>query len=214
MKNENLDSYTRPVFAFLTFENEAGYEVARKFSEDQNDDAQLLECKINIKEATEPTDIIWENRHYTEKQLRSNMYRVILNATMYLCGALLIITVMKGGLMMLTAKYPKANCALIAKQFGPKLEEFAFYEYTGFYDKTKNTKMTGVLQCFCEQDKPSWDMFSKEYHQFDAEQNKKLTAPICQSWYLETMTLKPFLAQVTQYTIIFLNNALRDLLVA
>lgn len=67
MKNENLDSYTRPVFAFLTFENEAGYEVARKFSEDQNDDAQLLECKINIKEATEPTDIIWENRHYTEK---------------------------------------------------------------------------------------------------------------------------------------------------
>jgi hypothetical protein len=34
---------------------------------------------------------------------------------MYLCGALLIITVMKGGLMMLTSKYPKANCALIAK---------------------------------------------------------------------------------------------------
>jgi hypothetical protein len=39
MKNENLDSYTRPVFAFLTFENEAGYEVARKFAEDSTDDA-------------------------------------------------------------------------------------------------------------------------------------------------------------------------------
>lgn len=39
MKNQNLDSYTRPVFAFLTFENEAGYEVARKYANDQMDDA-------------------------------------------------------------------------------------------------------------------------------------------------------------------------------
>jgi hypothetical protein len=63
LKDENLDSYIRPVFAFLTFENEAGYEVGRKYD---SDETSLLECKINIKEATEPTDIIWENRHYTD----------------------------------------------------------------------------------------------------------------------------------------------------
>lgn len=193
MKNENLDSYTRPVFAFLTFENEAGYEVARKYANDQMDDAQLLECKINITEATEPTDIIWENRHYTEQQKRTNLNRVVLSATMYLAGSLAIITGLKGGAMLLTSKYPKTNCALVEQQFGAKLEEFAFYEYLGFYNPAKQTKMTGVLQCFCAQDNPGWDMFSKEYSQYDEELDKKLTEPICQYWYLETQMLKPII---------------------
>lgn len=186
-----MDHYTRPVVAFLTFENEAGYEVGRKYT---NEDTVLLECKVDIEEATEPTDIIWENRHFTEEEKNRNLYKVIVSATMYLVGSLVIITAMKGSSMMLTAKYPKADCAIIQKQFGEKLQEFAFYEYLGFYDESKSTDMTGVLQCFCAQDDPSWDMFTKEYFQIDPVTGEKLKEPICSSWYLETQTLKPIIA--------------------
>lgn len=144
MKNKDLETYTRPVFAFLTFENEAGYEVGRKY---ESDETALLECKINIQEATEPTDIIWENRHFTDEQKKRNLYRVIIWATIYLAGSLAIITALKGGSMYVTAKYPKANCPVIEQQFDAKLEEYAHYDYEGFYDE--NAPMTGVLQCFC-----------------------------------------------------------------
>ena len=110
VKNTNLDHYTRPVFAFLTFENEGGYEVGRKY---ESDETALLECKINIKEATEPTDIIWENRHFTEEERNYNLNKVILNATMYLIGSLIIITSLKVIATLVTSKYAKANCSLI-----------------------------------------------------------------------------------------------------
>jgi len=110
LKNENLDHYTRPVVAFLTFENEAGYEVGRKYD---SEETSLLECRIQMTEATEPTDIIWENRHFTEAEKRKNLNKVVVSASLYLTGSLIIITAMKGSSMVLTAKYPSANCKII-----------------------------------------------------------------------------------------------------
>jgi Cytosolic domain of 10TM putative phosphate transporter len=62
LKSENIEAYTRPVYAFITFLQEGGYEAAKNFS----GNATLLSAKITITEAPEPTDIIWENRHFTE----------------------------------------------------------------------------------------------------------------------------------------------------
>jgi hypothetical protein len=135
----------------------------------------------------------------------------MISATLYLAGSLAIITGMKGGSMILTSKYPKVSCPMIIKQFDAKLQEYAFYEYEGFYAKSKQTDMTGVLQCFCENSDPSWDMFSKEYKPFPGSDSSE---PICASWYLETQTLKPIISTTVQYTIIFINNILRSLLVA
>jgi len=68
-----------------------------------------------MSEATEPTDIIWENRHFTEDDKRANLNKVIISASLYLTGSLIIITALKGSSMALTAKYPAANCELINK---------------------------------------------------------------------------------------------------
>jgi len=57
-------------------------------------------------------------------------------------------------------------------------------------------------------------MFSKLYDQLDDETRITETEPICSKWYLETQVLKPSISEIVQYTIIFINNALRSLLVA
>jgi hypothetical protein len=61
----------RPVTAFLTFENEEGLNRCKNYDETVENDSQysdirtLLASKLKFKDAAEPTDIIWENRHFT-----------------------------------------------------------------------------------------------------------------------------------------------------
>ena len=68
---EKLAKFYRPVTAFLTFENEEGlnrmgaYNELVETSSDYDGFEQLLGCPLEIDDASEPTDIIWENRHFT-----------------------------------------------------------------------------------------------------------------------------------------------------
>jgi|TARA_B110000285_G_scaffold199866_1_gene233305 hypothetical protein len=72
--SELLDNLQRPCTVFVTFESEEGYNRALVYNE--NPTCRLLGESVKITEASEPTDIIWENRHYTEG-LR-NMKRLIV----------------------------------------------------------------------------------------------------------------------------------------
>ena len=58
---EDFDKLTVPVSAFITFEEEDGKIIALKY----NGDKQLLGQSLKLINASEPTDIIWENRHFT-----------------------------------------------------------------------------------------------------------------------------------------------------
>ena len=66
-----LDKFYRPVTAFLTFENEEGLNRMAAYNEliETSDEYigydKLLGCPLEIDDASEPTDIIWENRHFT-----------------------------------------------------------------------------------------------------------------------------------------------------
>lgn len=62
--NEEFEKLTEPVGAFIIFEEEDGIIIALEESKN-NPDAKLLGQKMNFKPATEPTNIIWENRHIT-----------------------------------------------------------------------------------------------------------------------------------------------------
>jgi hypothetical protein len=71
VKTENLEKLERPVSAFLTFENEEGLNRCINYNQTVEDDPDfedyrtLLDEPIEILEASEPTDIIWENRHFS-----------------------------------------------------------------------------------------------------------------------------------------------------
>ena len=77
LKDENYQDLTRPVCAFITFEEEDAYLLALDFAHDHEEDhghdhehekpklKPILGHEFKCVAATEPTNIIWENRHLT-----------------------------------------------------------------------------------------------------------------------------------------------------
>lgn len=69
-----MDKLQRPCSVFATFESEEGRARALRYNELVSDDddfrhwGTMLGQEIDIQEAAEPSDIIWENRAYTDKQ--------------------------------------------------------------------------------------------------------------------------------------------------
>jgi hypothetical protein len=71
MKNEHYDKLTKPVDAFITFEEEDGLIISQeyepKFTMTGKREAAKREFmgeELFFTESTEPTNIIWENRHW------------------------------------------------------------------------------------------------------------------------------------------------------
>ena len=57
----DFDKLTVPTAAFITFEE----EDAKILAENCKSNKDLLGAPMRFSEASEPTDIIWENRHFT-----------------------------------------------------------------------------------------------------------------------------------------------------
>jgi hypothetical protein len=103
---ELLDKMQTPVACFMTLETEEGKCRADIYNETvmMNDYAQyrtFLGSEIDVKGASEPTDIIWENRHFTSFQrfLRTIVVSLVLLCVLG-CSFLLIYTAQKTSLAM------------------------------------------------------------------------------------------------------------------
>jgi hypothetical protein len=85
------------VTAFLTFENEEGLNRCRAynetvFSDDQYSDYRtLLAEPLRMEDASEPTDIIWENRHFTSWDRFKRTFIVMCYVTVILAISFVII---------------------------------------------------------------------------------------------------------------------------
>jgi hypothetical protein len=84
-KEANIDDLIRPVDAFITFEEEDGKIVAEAFEPKFNfwgtkEPAKkfFLEDELVLVEATEPTNIIWENRHFTPSETLQRSLKALL----------------------------------------------------------------------------------------------------------------------------------------
>jgi hypothetical protein len=62
-----LDHLQTPVTAFVTFRTEEGYYRATKPKDDHDIYKEVLGVQLEIKGASQPTDIIWENRYITSR---------------------------------------------------------------------------------------------------------------------------------------------------
>jgi hypothetical protein len=111
-----VDLCQTPCSVFATFESEEGVNRARKY----NDEPQraFLKQMIDIQEASEPTDIIWENRHWTEQQRnikRAIVWTVILIALTISGVCIFFMTKYS---LSLKFKYPKTQCSVFDQQYG------------------------------------------------------------------------------------------------
>jgi hypothetical protein len=101
LKERDLDKLTRPCSAFVTFENEEGFKRATKFNEISaaSDNLEIQSFPIfipgikpiRIKPASEPSDIIWENRMLTTRHRRIRKLVVAVVMFLALLGSIIFI---------------------------------------------------------------------------------------------------------------------------
>lgn len=172
-----LNHMQRPCSIFATFETEEGYERATRYNDlvsktseknigDLTDDnldnythyEKMLGQEIDLQEASEPTDIIWENRQFTTNQRRFKriiVYTIIL--IMLVCSGA-IIYICSTTSRVLKEKYPVVSCESIAEEYENgidsdrwKVKAATEYNYNKWLESIGNpTNYNGKMQCLCE----------------------------------------------------------------
>lgn len=120
---------------------------------------------VKFHSASEPTDIIWENRHYYPEfntdifccrsgstPMESRICREVIGyAFVIVCLSLsfLFILFLASLEIKFAQIFPPQNCAAIENTYGDTIEEYAYYDYI-FVSNTKNMASSGCLMCFCD----------------------------------------------------------------
>jgi len=158
-----LHKLNRPVTAFLSFENEEGLNRCINYNETVLGDRQymsqgydkLLGQPLDIEEAAEPTDIIWENRHFTSFQRFKRSLIVIGCVFCLLFISFVIIFFCSKTATAPLLRYPSSvNCTeLSAIYSNPKTFKInamqEWWENEPLIKAGKDTRFNGFTQCFC-----------------------------------------------------------------
>lgn len=118
---QDFDSLTIPTAAFITFESDDSKEMAM----DNESDKLLLGQEFRFVDASEPTDIIWENRLFTSKDYIVRQLKAFLIIAILLAGSFGIIFAISGYSAKMAAVFPPQDCAGVEEAYGTQLERYA-----------------------------------------------------------------------------------------
>ena len=138
IKNDHLEDLTTPVAVFMTFENEEGVNRALNYNETIMNNDQYTHLRtwlgdhvIEIKQASEPTDIIWENRHFTEAYRVSQKIKNVILIVILLSISFTIMYFCASFSLKQLRIYPEPNCASLPLIDSPTLfKDSAIREWT------------------------------------------------------------------------------------
>ena len=175
-----LTKLNRPVTAFLSFENEEGINRCKEYNEAVTNDPQFSDIKtflgeeMEIEDASEPTDIIWENRHFTYGQRLKRAIIVIFIVCILLMISFVIIFLFSKESASLSFKYSSSyDCEETYSDYNDNeaiLEKLAFQEYFNnriapdYTSEKSSTDYGAYLQCFCKKRSKEGDGWSQEYN--------------------------------------------------
>ena len=117
-----------PTAAFITFEEEDAYILACTINEEQKKEKdetkrnKILGQPYRLKAASEPTDIIWENRHFTKRDYLKReifAYTIILIA---LAGCFYLTYLIARAAAEVSKVFPPLDCNALRNNYGPLLE--------------------------------------------------------------------------------------------
>jgi hypothetical protein len=146
----------------MTFESEEGYQRARAYNETVQ--KKFLGQNIELCQASEPTDIIWENRHFTPKdrsKKRCIIYLVIVIMLMLSASVIYACTTIS---LRLKFKYPTVKCSDTQKDYSgadnkvsasdlQRWTNDAMKEFdvnTKYEKNGRATHYQGIMQCYCK----------------------------------------------------------------
>lgn len=136
---------TIPTAAFVTFEEEDAKLLAMHTS---IADKELLGQKLTFKEPSEPTDIIWENRHWTKNETFWRELKAASIAIFLVCLSGLFIYWVSTLSSTAARVFPTIDCQSLVDNYGSELDEFAVDDYD-FIRSHPGMRSSGCLQCFC-----------------------------------------------------------------
>jgi len=162
---ELLDLMQTPVACFMSLETEEGKCRADLYNETvQMDDyshkyATFLGSEIDVGQASEPSDIIWENRHFTSGQRFLRTMVVSFAVFCMLCVSFALIFTAQKTAIAMKQKYPKQNCVEVQQEYANRRAAWmrdGINEYisnNAIEEKGEVALYTGPLQCFCAAEK-------------------------------------------------------------
>ena len=144
---QDFDSLTVPTSAFITFESDDSKIAALNLDKEEN---ELLEMPMEFHDASEPTDIIWENRRFSPRDylIRTIIAYAIISVVLSISG--IIIYRISQFAAEINAVFPKVNCSELLESYGTSIEEYAIQDYSYIIDN-KGQQSSGCLQCYCYQ---------------------------------------------------------------
>jgi len=175
---KNKAEYTRPVTAFVTFERQEGKDRCLKYFCDPKTTKQievvdaiqnpgqvseeqrvleevekvLLRENIYCYSASEPSDILWENRHVTWKRRKINQMIVCCLSIIFLIVMFFLFVWMKSLAVANMFRYPATtNCESIQSIFAVPANQNLWPEYAQIDQPyTEYRQGTGIYQCYCK----------------------------------------------------------------
>lgn len=146
--NEDFDKLSIPTSAFITFESDDAQIAAINI--DGAEKALLGMDEIKFEEASEPTDIIWENRRFTLNDYWKRNGVAYSTITVMLIISGIIIYCISQYAAAVQKTFPAVNCDQLIDAYGDVLETAAVQDFNYIKDN-KRAQSSGCLQCYCQQ---------------------------------------------------------------
>jgi len=158
LKNDQYDKLTRPVDAFITFEDEDGYIIAQEFEPEYTffgsqkpAKKEFMDDELFLHESTEPTNIIWENRHWTPADYAKRTAQVVAIIGGLLVCSFLAIYFCKSYAIDNAKVYPVIKAESIYNNVFQRNYTSLKYFGTQEYDEFSNNgaPLAGYYQTYC-----------------------------------------------------------------
>lgn len=141
LKDEKFKDLVKPVDAFITFEEEDGSIIGQEYEAQYTflgkrlpAEGTFLSQELFLQESTEPTNIIWENRHWTPRDYLKRGMIVLGIITCLVLVSFGLIFMCKSYSLELKSKYPSVDCAVINKSYRGAHEAYAYREWDNHYN--------------------------------------------------------------------------------
>jgi hypothetical protein len=160
LKNQKFNELIRPVDAFITFEEEDGMIIGQEFEAQYTffgkrkpSEKEFMGDELFLEESTEPTNIIWENRHWTAADYAKRTLQVVAIVSCLLAASFLIIYTLKSSAIDKASMYPNVNPTKIFEDiFNKDFNSLSFQakeEYKNFVEDHEKYPLAGFYQTFC-----------------------------------------------------------------